>query len=96
MKKRKAPRWYGWQIKLEAVRGQGVDDIAEDLKIDVPVLIYKWRTLWKKEGQWGLMTKYERRKVAGFATESQLCQSLPDDVEQLRSLAARLLVEKRF
>lgn len=56
MKKRRAPCRYGWQIKLEAVErmggGQGVDDIAKDLKIDVPVLIYKWRTLWKKEGQW--------------------------------------------
>lgn len=97
-KKRKAPRRYGWQIKLEAVErmegGQRVDHIAKDLKIDVPVLIYQWRTLWKKEGRWGLMTKHERRKAAGFVTESQLRQSLPDDVEQLRSLAARLMVEK--
>lgn len=75
-------------------RGQRVDHIAKDLKIDVPVLIYRWRILWKKEGRWGLMIKYERRKAAGFVTESQLRQLLPDDVGQLCSLAAPLMVEK--
>lgn len=64
-KKRKAPRRYRGQIKLEAVermeRGQRVEDIAQDLKIDVPALIYRWRTSWKKEGQWGLMTRHERK-----------------------------------
>lgn len=36
-KKRKAPRRYGWQIKLEAVErmegGQRVDHIAKDLRL---------------------------------------------------------------
>lgn len=36
-------------------RGQRVDHIAKDFKIDVLVLIYKWKTLWKKEVRWGVM-----------------------------------------
>ncbi|WP_182049031.1 IS3 family transposase [Changpingibacter yushuensis] len=96
--KRQPARHYPWTVKLSAVErmnaGQSVKDIAGDLGIVNHMLLYKWMRLWNQEGERALMTRREKREADGLATRAQLEKSLPDDPDELRRLAARLLVEK--
>lgn len=94
---RKPPRHYGFEFKEAAVArvigGEDVRVVVTELRLNHAELLYKWVALWNKDGQWGLMTKREKR-AQGLATRAQLEKSLPEDPDELRDLAARLLVDK--
>lgn len=95
----KSPRSYPWTVKLEAVQllGEGLrpEEIATRLSLTSRMLVYKWAQNFRENGgQWGLMTKSERRQAQGFPTRASLEASLPDDPAELRRLAADLLVDK--
>lgn len=45
-------------------------------------------------GEEGLMSKKEKVDRGIYKTKAQLVKSLPDDVSELKELAAKLMVEK--
>lgn len=94
----RTPKHYPWTLKLEAVnrsiQGEDIRDIAQDLSIVSYPSIYKWIRLWRVKGVRGLMTKQERISEGVYKTKAQLKQALPDDVDELKDLAAKLLAEK--
>ena len=94
---RKPARHYTYVFKEAAVvrvlGGEDVARVAGELRLSHVAVLYKWIALWNAEGQWGLMTKKEK-VTSGMATRAQLEKSLPSDPEELRAVAASLLVDK--
>lgn len=94
----RSPKHYSWTLKLEAVKraiqGEEICDIAQDLSIVSYPSIYKWLRLWRVKGVRGLMTKQEQIDEGIYKTKAQLKQALPDDIDELKDLAAKLLAEK--
>lgn len=97
-KKPSTLRRYPWTVKLEAVQmylnGQRPPAIATQLNLHTPMSVYSWAQIFHDTGQWGLMSKAERRTQRNIPTQASLEASLPDDLEQLKHLAASLMVEK--
>lgn len=91
-------RNYPWTVKLEAVQllreGLRPPEIAVRLDIKTHMNVYAWAQIFRKSGQWGLMSKKERRAQQEFPTRASLEASLPDDPAELRKLATKLMVEK--
>lgn len=56
--------------------------------------VYEWIRKWRTEGDVGLMSKRERIEAGAYKTRAQLEAALPDDVDELKRLAARLMTEK--
>ena len=92
------PRHYSWEFKAQVVErvlaGEMVKDVAADLGMPTHMQIYKWVQKWREHGQRGVMTKTERAKADGFPTRASLERDLPDDLEELKRLAAELLVQR--
>jgi len=91
-------RRYSWQLKLEAVglfeRGYRPKEIQERLDLTTFAIVYDWARRFRESGEWGLMSKRERREHPKTPTKAALEASLPEDPEALRKLAAQLLVDK--
>lgn len=89
---------YGWKLKKLAVTkvidGQNIKDIAEELDITNYATIYEWTRKWRTEGDVGLMSKKEQIEAGVYKTRAQLEATLPDDVGELKRLAASLMAEK--
>lgn len=89
---------YPFETKLQAVKlfdeGHSPAAIAEQLQLNSKMSVYSWHQRYREQGQWGLMSSKERKKKAGFTTKAQLEASMPDDITELKKLAARLTVEK--
>ena len=97
-KQAKRLRSYPWTIKLEAVQmfrsGLRPQEVADKLDLHSKMNVYSWAQAYREFGEWGLMSKSERRTERNFPTKKSLHASLPDDPAELKKLAARLLVEK--
>ncbi|MGG5171900.1 IS3 family transposase [Pseudarthrobacter sp. J1738] len=97
-KQAKVLRSYAVEFKLSAVRmlseGRPVKDIADTLGMVTGAVVYSWAQTYRERGEWGLMSKKERRTQREFPTQASLEASLPDDAGQLKALAAKLMVEK--
>lgn len=93
-----SPVHYPWTIKRRAVdmvlEGRSVQETANALGIYCEQQIYKWVRIWRQNGDRGLMSKAERGELKPHITKKQFMDSLPEDHEELKELAARLLVEK--
>ena len=93
-----SPVHYSWVLKRKAVdmmlEGNSIQEIAYTLGIYCEQLIYKWVRIWRQYGDRGLMSKAERGELKPHITKKQFMDSLPEDYEELKELAARLLVEK--
>lgn len=91
-------RHYSCEFKLEAVKkaidGEAVTEIAKDLNITNAATIYQWIREWRLKGDEGLMSKKEKLELGMYKTRAQLKDSLPDDIDELKNLAAKLLTEK--
>ena len=88
---------YSWNLKKLAVRrvigGHDIRNVADELGITNYANIYGWIRKWRMEGDAGLMSKRERIEAGAYKTKAQLEAALPDDPEELRRLATRLMVE---
>lgn len=58
------------------------------------VQIYKWVQNWRTHGERGVMSKAEKAKADGLPTRASLERDLPDDVDELKRLAADLMVQR--
>lgn len=89
---------YRWQLKLEAVtkvmNGEKIQEVADNLAVVNYAVIYEWIRNWRTKGSAGLMSKKEQIEEGIYKTKAQLKKELPDNVGQLKELAARLLAEK--
>lgn len=95
---RAAYRHYTWEFKHEAVmrasKGEDVKSIARDMGIPNSATIYGWLKNFRMQGVVGLMTRKEKPPSGTYKTKAQLKADLPNDVDELKELAARLIVEK--
>lgn len=91
-------RHFSWQFKLEAVKkaidGESVTEIAKNLNITNAATIYRWIREWQQRGDEGLMSKKEKLELGMDKTRAQLKESLPDDIDELKNLVAKLLTER--
>lgn len=89
---------YDWRLKHEAVSrvlsGENIKDVAEALKVTNCATIYEWVRYFRERGTIALMSKKEQIEAGIYKTRAQLKKSLPDDPEELKDIAARLLAEK--
>ena len=89
---------YSWQLKLEAVthvlHGEKIQEVADSLAIVNYAVIYVWIRNWQTKGLAGFMSKKEQIEKGIYKTKAQLKKELPDNVGELKQLAARLLAEK--
>lgn len=89
---------YTLETKVRAVElfesGWRPDDIARELDLTSKMSVYPWVRIYRESGRWGLMTPKERRQDRQLPTRRSLEKSLPDDPQELRALAASLLVDK--
>lgn len=89
---------YGWQLKRLAVErvssGESIKLVAEELGVTNCATIYEWVRKWRTKGDAGLMSKREQIEAGAFKTRAQLEAALPDDVGELKKMAARLMAEK--
>lgn len=92
------PRHYSWEFKAQVVTrvlsGELVKDVAADLRMPTHVQIYKWVQKWRAHGERGVMTKTEKAKADNFPTRASLERDLPDDIDELKRLAADLMVQR--
>lgn len=92
------PRHYSWKFKLAAVQrvlaGEDVKHVAEERFMNTHVTLYSWVQLWREHGDYGLMNKREKAQADGFPTRASLERTLPDDPNELKRIAADLMVEK--
>lgn len=92
------PRRYGWELKKAAVEkviaGQDIRGVATELGIVNHASIYEWIRKWRTEGDLGLMSKKEMIEAGVYRTRAQLEAALPDDVAELKRMAASLIAEK--
>ena len=100
LKPRRAERLthYPFKTKLSAVemfsKGARPRQIASRLGLRSPMSVYSWVERYRQEGEWGLMSRKERGQAAKLPTVKSLEASLPDDPQELKRLAAKLIVEK--
>ena len=89
---------YGWRLKREAVvrvqMGENIKEVAEALGVANYSTIYEWIRHFRERGATALMGKKEQIEAGVYKTRAQLRKSLPDDPEELKDMAARLLAEK--
>lgn len=89
---------YPFKTKLSAVEmfneGARPRQIASQLGLRSPMSVYSWVGRYRQEGEWGLMSRKERAQAAKLPTVKSLEASLPDDPQELKRLAAKLIVEK--
>lgn len=89
---------YPYEVKLRAVElfhnGWRPADIAQECCLHTHASVYAWAQRYRKEGQWGLMSKKERAGHGRIPTKAALEKSLPDNPTQLKQQMATLLVEK--
>lgn len=89
---------YSWELKKLAVEmvagGQGVKDVADRLGVVNYATIYEWMRKWRTKGDVGLMSKREQVEAGAYKTRAQLEAALPNDVGELKRLAAKLMAEK--
>lgn len=71
-----------------------VKEVAKKLDLTTHAIIYDWIRNYRLHGEEGLMSKKEKIDRGIYKTKSQLVKSLPDDVSELKELAAKLMVEK--
>lgn len=94
----KPAKRYGWELKKLAVEevadGQDIRSVADQLGVVNYATVYEWIRKWRTEGDVGLMSKRERIEAGAYKTRAQLEAALPDDVDELKRLAARLMTEK--
>ena len=94
----KPAKRYGWELKKLAVEkvanGQDIKSVANQLGVVNYATIYEWIRKWRKEGNVGLMSKREQVEAGAYRTRAQLEAALPDDVGELKRLAAKLMAEK--
>lgn len=90
-------RHYSWEFKAQVVErvlaGEMVKDVAADLDMPTHVQIYKWVQKWRVHGERGVMTKSEKAKADNFPTRASMERGLPDDIGELKQLAADLMVQ---
>lgn len=88
---------YPFGTKLKAVElftaGMSPDTIASELSLSSKMSVYAWAQRFREEAKWGLMSATERKQSAGIVTLKAFEKSLPDDVAELKKLAARLSAE---
>lgn len=89
---------YSWELKSLAVSkvlgGADIKLVAEELGVTNYATIYEWVRKWRTEGDMGLMSKREQLEAGVYKTRAQLEAALPDDVGELKKLAASLMAEK--
>ena len=89
---------YGWELKSLAVSkvldGADIKLVAEELGVTNYATIYEWIRKWRTGGDVGLMSKREQLEAGAYKTRAQLEAALPDDVGELKRLAASLMAEK--
>jgi transposase-like protein len=97
-KQARSLKQYPWTLKLEAVNlfrsGLRPQEVADKLDLHSKMNVYSWAQAYREFGEWGLMSKSERRTERSFPTRKSLRSSLPDDPEELKRIAAKLMVEK--
>ena len=69
-------------------------EVAEALGVANYSTIYEWIRHFRERGATALMGKKEQIEAGVYKTRAQLRKSLPDDPEELKDMAARLLAEK--
>lgn len=91
-------RRYNRELKSLAVAGvlDGADIklVADELGVTNCATVYEWIRKWRKGGDVGLMSKKEQLEAGTYKTRAQLEAALPDDVGELKKLAASLMAEK--
>ena len=89
---------YGWELKSLAVSkvldGADIKKVAEELGVTNYATIYEWIRKWRTGGDVGLMSRKEQIEAGTYKTRAQLEAALPDDVGELKRLAASLMAEK--
>ena len=94
----KPAKRYSWELKSLAVKkvagGQDIRSVADELGVVNYATIYEWIRKWRTEGDVGLMSKKEQVEAGAYKTRAQLEAALPDDVGELKRLAAKLMAEK--
>lgn len=94
----KPAKRYGWELKSLAVSkvlgGADIKMVAEELGVTNYATIYEWIRKWRTGGDVGLMSKKEQLEAGAYKTRAQLEAALPDDVGELKRLAASLMAEK--
>lgn len=92
------PKRYPWMTKPEMVgavmSGRSVKDVAEELGMAGHAVLYEWVRIYRRKGQVGLMSRKEQIEAGVYKTKARLKKELPDDPEELKELAARLMAEK--
>lgn len=74
--------------------GRNVKDVAEENGMTSHAVLYEWVRIYRRKGQVGLMGRKERIEAGVYKTKARLKKALPDDPEELKELAARLMAEK--
>ena len=74
--------------------GADIKRVAEELGVTNYATIYEWIRKWRTGGDVGLMSKKEQLEAGAYKTRAQLEAALPDDVGELKKLAASLMAEK--
>lgn len=74
--------------------GRNVKDVAEENGMTSHAVLYEWVRIYRRKGQVGLMGRKERIEAGVYKTKARLKKELPDDPEELKELAARLMAEK--
>lgn len=86
---------YTWETKktaiLRVMGGDDIRDVAADLGVTNSATIYEWVHRWRMGGDIGLMSRKEQMESGTYKTRAQLEAALPDDVGQLKKLAAELM-----
>ncbi|WP_164470998.1 IS3 family transposase [Gordonibacter sp. Marseille-P4307] len=94
----KPAKRYGWELKKLAVEevanGQDIRSVADQLGVVNYATVHEWIRKWRTEGDVGLMGKREQIEAGAYKTRAQLEAALPDGVDELKRLAARLTTEK--
>ena len=97
-KPKNLPKHYSFEIKRKACQlalgGMSVKEVAKKLDLTTHAIIYDWIRSYRLHGEEGLMSKKEKVDRGIYKTKAQLVKSLPDDVSELKELAAKLMVEK--
>lgn len=89
---------YPFEVKLRAVElfhaGWRPADIAVECELRSKMSVYSWAQRHREEGEWGLMSKRERKEHTCMPTRAALEKSLADDPAELKKQMAQLLVDK--